>query len=101
MKTVSKRYCRVCKDFRAFDYDRTINHSSCRECGGRYSLNPEHVDEITEYILKAKKSIRTKTILVYLEERTKIIRNDETLKLEEKARIKELKVLRKFIKQED
>ena len=31
----TKRYCKACKKIRTFEYNRTIGHSECSECGWR------------------------------------------------------------------
>lgn len=36
-KTV--RYCLACEEIRIFEYNPTLGHSECTECGGRFATN--------------------------------------------------------------
>lgn len=36
-KTV--RYCLACEEIRIFEYNPTLGHSECTECGGRLATN--------------------------------------------------------------
>lgn len=33
----TRRFCMSCEKERLFEFERAIGHSSCTECGGRYS----------------------------------------------------------------
>lgn len=41
----SKRFCVSCEKVTTWKYNPVLSHSRCSECAGRYSFNPDNVEQ--------------------------------------------------------
>jgi len=69
----SRRYCVVCQKTKVFEFNKTIGHSECTDCGARFPKNPKNINFEDEYevILFKKDKEMSSLKKLLIEERNK------------------------------